>query len=80
MRGKPRKGVLRHSNQQISELFKSSEILSSLSKSLFDKLNAPPFGGALFYGVMVSPGVQGWGSVEPVVDKLKESICPPVRR
>ena len=38
MRGEPRKGALRHLNQQISELFESSEISGSLSKSFFDKL------------------------------------------
>ena len=59
MRGKPRKGVLRHSNQQISELFKSSEILSSLSKRLFRQADAtatwPP--RLLFPRLFVESGV-----------------------
>ena len=41
MRGEPRKGALRHLNQQISELFGSSEILSSLSKRLFRQADRP---------------------------------------
>ena len=55
MRGEPRKGATRHSNQQISELFESSEILSSLSKRLFRQTDGRLDGRPFFVKIRIKP-------------------------
>ncbi len=41
MRGEPRRGSLRHFNQEVSELFEVLKLPLSLPKSIFGKLSGP---------------------------------------